>query len=265
MKKHNFHMVENSPWPILVSFAVLFTALGGVMYMHFLNQGLTILLCSLGILVVMMNFWFRDVVREGTFLKEHSEKVMLAIRFGFLLFIVSEVMFFFSFFWAFFHSSLAPSFEIGSVWPPFGMQVFSPWEIPLLNTVILLSSGATITLVHMAILANNRNLAIEGFIATLALAILFTGIQMYEYFQSPFSFSDGIYGSVFFMMTGFHGIHVIIGTIFILVQLFRYLAYHFTKKNHFGFEAAAWYWHFVDVVWLFLFVSIYIWGNWTSN
>ena len=258
-------MVESSPWPILTSFSLFFTALGGVMYMHFLKQGLTVLLVSLGFVILTMNLWFRDVIREGTFLKEHSTKVMVAIRLGFILFIVSEVMFFFSFFWAFFHSSLAPSFEIGSVWPPFGLHVFSPWEIPLLNTVILLSSGATITLAHMAIIAKNRNLAIDGFIATLFLAILFTAIQMYEYFQSPFSFSDGIYGSVFFMMTGFHGIHVIIGTIFIMIQMGRFLAHHFTAKNHFGFEAAAWYWHFVDVVWLFLFISIYLWGNWSMN
>jgi cytochrome c oxidase subunit 3 len=178
-----------------------------------------------------------------------------------ILFIVSEVMFFAAFFWAFFHSSLAPTVEIGAVWPPKGIEVLDPWQIPFLNTVILLSSGAAVTWAHHAIILSYRDQAIQGLTLTILLAILFTGFQVFEYLEAPFTISDGIYGSTFFLATGFHGFHVFVGTVFLIICLIRQMKNHFTNNHHFGFEAAAWYWHFVDVVWLFLFVSIYWWGG----
>ena len=178
-----------------------------------------------------------------------------------LLFLLSEVMFFLAFFWAFCHSSLAPTIEIGAVWPPKGIEALSPWEIPFLNTLILLSSGAAVTWAHHAILAGSREQALYGLLATIILAVVFTGFQAMEYIEAPFTISDGIYGSTFYLATGFHGLHVIIGTIFLIICCIREYLGHFTAKHHFGFEAAAWYWHFVDVVWLFLFVSIYWWGG----
>jgi len=168
---------------------------------------------------------------------------------------------FLAFFWAFFHSSLAPTVEIGAIWPPKGIEVLNPWEIPFLNTILLLSSGASVTWAHHAILAGNRQQAINGLAITIVLAVIFTGFQAYEYLEAPFSITDGIYGTTFYTTTGLHGFHVILGTIFLIVCLYRLINYHFTKQHHFGFEAAAWYWHMVDVVWLFLFVCIYYWGG----
>jgi len=178
-----------------------------------------------------------------------------------VLFIVSEIMFFLAFFWAFFHSSLAPTIEIGAVWPPKGIDVLNPWEIPFLNTVILLTSGATVTWAHHAILAGQKTQGMVSLAATIILAAIFTGFQVIEYIEAPFTITDGIYGSTFFMATGFHGFHVFIGTIFLFICLLRLNANQFSTHQHFGFEAAAWYWHFVDVVWLFLFVAIYWWGG----
>jgi cytochrome c oxidase subunit 3 len=208
-----------------------------------------------------MFVWWRDVVREATFEGHHTSFVQLGLRYGMILFIVSEVMFFVAFFWAFFHSSLAPTVEIGAVWPPKGIEVLNPWEIPFLNTVILLSSGASVTWAHHAIIIGDRKQAMYGLILTVLLAIFFTAFQVMEYYDAPFTISDSVYGSTFFLATGFHGFHVFVGTVFLTVCLFRLMNFHFTKNHHFGFEAAAWYWHFVDVVWLFLFVSIYWWGG----
>ena len=172
-----------------------------------------------------------------------------------------KLCFFQLFFWAFFHSSLAPTVELGCIWPPLGISVFSPWRVPLLNTLVLLLSGATITWAHYSILINNAKEAILSLKITILLALFFTMLQVTEYIEATFRISDGVYGSTFFMATGFHGFHVIIGTIFISVSLYRFIQGHFTKEHHFGFEAAAWYWHFVDVVWLFLYLSMYWWGN----
>jgi heme/copper-type cytochrome/quinol oxidase subunit 3 len=187
--------------------------------------------------------------------------VQAGMRMGMILFIASEVMFFFGFFWAFFHAALVPVQEIGCVWPPQGIEVFNAWEVPFLNTVILLTSGATCTWAHHAIVAGDRQSAILALVFTLVLAVLFTGFQVYEYQHASFTMSDGIYGSCFFMATGFHGFHVQIGTLFLFICLIRLCRHHFTREHHFGFEAAAWYWHFVDVVWLFLFVAVYWWGG----
>jgi len=261
MRKHPYHLVDPSPWPLFASFACFVLTVGGVMYMHAYIGGGLVLTLGLVMVLYSMFVWWRDVIREATFEGHHTSTVQLGLRYGMILFILSEVMFFVAFFWAFFHSSLAPTVEIGAVWPPKGIQVLNPWEIPFLNTVILLTSGAAVTWAHHAILAGKRQEALYGLALTVILAVIFTGFQAYEYYEAPFTISDGIYGSTFFMSTGFHGLHVIIGTIFLTVCLYRLVNYHFTKQHHFGFEAAAWYWHMVDVVWLFLFVCIYYWGG----
>jgi heme/copper-type cytochrome/quinol oxidase subunit 3 len=260
-QKHLYHLVDPSPWPILTATSAMSMLIGAVMYMHSIENGLFVLIVSLVVTTFVTGLWWRDVIREATFEGQHTSVVQKGLRYGMLLFILSEVMFFFAFFWGFFHSSLAPTIEIGSEWPPRAIEPFNPWEVPLLNTIILLTSGATITWAHHAILAGNRENALLGLEATVGLAVAFTALQAFEYIESSFDISDGIYGSTFFMSTGFHGFHVIIGTIFIAVCAVRLYYYHFTREHHFGFEAAAWYWHFVDVVWLFLFAVIYWWGG----
>jgi heme/copper-type cytochrome/quinol oxidase subunit 3 len=229
--------------------------------MHGYQQGFFTLKAGLFLVLLTSYAWWRDIVREGTYEGQHTKAVQTGLRIGMLLFIVSELMFFVSFFWAFFHSALAPTPEIGSVWPPKGIETIWAWEIPMLNTAVLLTSGATITWAHHAIVAGDKTWALYGLLATIGLALYFTFLQHYEYRHCKFTMSDGIYGSTFFITTGFHGLHVIIGTIFIIVQTVRLFLDHFTREHHFGFEAAAWYWHFVDVVWLFLFVTIYWWGD----
>lgn len=260
-QRHSYHLVDPSPWPISGSLGALATTVGGVMYMHSFTGGATLLSLGLIFILYTMFVWWRDVIRESTLEGHHTKVVQLGLRYGFILFIVSEVMFFFAFFWAFFHSSLAPAVEIGGIWPPKGIGVLNPWEIPFLNTLILLSSGAAVTWAHHAILAGKEQQAVYALVATVSLALVFTGFQGMEYYQAPFTVSDGIYGSTFFLATGFHGFHVIIGTIFLIICGIRQYLGHLTKEHHVGFEAAAWYWHFVDVVWLFLFVSIYWWGG----
>lgn len=258
---HPYHLVDPSPYPFLLSFISLFVTVGAVLSFHFFEKGPRLLFGGLALVVVILVLWWRDVIREGTFQSHHTLPVQRGLRLGMILFIVSEVMFFVSFFWAFFHSALAPTIWIGCIWPPKAIIPFDAWGIPLLNTCILLTSGATITVAHYGILLNDRKNTILAFFSTIALAVLFTALQLYEYRQAPFSINDSVYGSVFFMSTGFHGFHVLVGTIFIIVCLFRFVAHHFSSKQHLGFEFAAWYWHFVDVVWLFLFACVYFWGN----
>jgi cytochrome c oxidase subunit 3 len=258
---HFYHLVEPSPWPILTAFAAftMFSAAG--MYLHSIKMGGYLGLFGLFLVVTMLSFWWRDVIREGTYQGHHTKVVQTGIRLGMILFILSEVMFFFSFFWGFFTSSIAPTHQIGSIWPPIGIEVLSAFEVPLLNTVILLLSGATITWAHYAILSEERKEAIISLALTIALGLIFTALQVFEYLDCTFQINDGIYGTSFFMATGFHGFHVIVGTLMIGVCLYRQINHHFTWDHHVGFEAAAWYWHFVDVVWLFLFINVYWWSN----
>jgi cytochrome c oxidase subunit III len=255
---HPYHLVNPSPWPLLGAFAAGLMAVGAVLYMH----GSGWLLLALGFLCVLavMAGWWRDVVRESVREKAHTPVVKLGLRYGMSLFIASEVMFFAAFFWAFFSSSLYPSEAIGHVWPPANIEPMATFHLPLMMTLILLLSGTTVTWAHHAIVEGDRRTASVALGLTVILGVLFSSFQMYEYGHAHFGFKDGIYPSTFYMATGFHGFHVIIGTIFLAVCWFRVNAGHFTPKSHFGFEAAAWYWHFVDVVWLFLFVSIYWWG-----
>jgi cytochrome c oxidase subunit 3 len=261
VQKHPFHLVDPSPWPLFASLASLSTAIGAVLYMHGYVGGNALVTLGFCMVLYSMFVWWRDVIREATFEGHHTKTVQTGLRYGMILFIVSEIMFFFAFFWAFFHSSLAPSIEIGSVWPPKGISVLNPWDIPFLNTIILLSSGASVTWAHHAILAGQRMQGVYSLVVTILLASVFTSLQVMEYMEAPFTISDGIYGSTFYMATGFHGFHVFVGTLFLGVCLVRLYKHHFTQNHHFGFEAAAWYWHFVDVVWLFLFVAIYWWGG----
>ena len=256
-----FHLVEVSPWPILVSFSLLTMAISAVMYMHGYPYGGSLL--SLGFILTAsgMTLWFRDVITEGTYLGCHTTQVQKGLTIGVVLFIISEVFAFLSVFWAFFHSSLSPAVEIGAVWPPQGITALDPFAIPLLNTILLLSSGAFVTYGHHALIQGNRGGAILGTLVTIVLAVIFTGFQYYEYSEAAFTFSDSVYGSAFYASTGLHGFHVIVGTIFIAVAFFRIINYHLTNSDHQGFEAAILYWHFVDVVWLFLFIAVYYWGG----
>jgi len=259
--RHGFHLVDPSPWPLISAFSALMATFGGVLYMHGYLGGSFLWKYGFFMTLFMMFVWWRDVIREGTIEGQHTHTVQLGLRMGMLLFIVSEIMFFFAFFWAFFHSSFNPSTAIGGVWPPAFMTILDAWKVPLLNTVILLSSGATVTWAHHAIVWGSKTQASVSLIYTLVLAVIFTALQAFEYVTAPFSISDSVYGSTFFMATGFHGFHVFVGTCFLAVCLVRIYYNHFTREHHFGFEAAAWYWHFVDVVWLFLFLTIYWWGS----
>nr|AML25569.1 cytochrome c oxidase subunit III [Anobiinae sp. BMNH 1274383] len=258
-KNHPFHLVDYSPWPLFGAFSAMIMMIGIIKWFHFYSSNLF----YLGMILTMMVMyqWWRDVTREGTFQGLHTYIVTMGLRWGMILFIVSEVFFFISFFWGFFHSSLSPSIELGMLWPPKGITVFNPIQIPLLNTLILLTSGLTITWAHHSMMNNNYKMTTQGLLLTILLGIYFSILQAYEYIEASFTISDAIYGSSFFMATGFHGLHVIIGTTFLAVCLMRLVLNHFSSIHHFGFEAAAWYWHFVDVVWLFLYISIYWWGS----
>nr|WOR80776.1 cytochrome c oxidase subunit 3 [Pygoluciola sp.] len=258
-KNHTYHLVEVSPWPILGAFSTMIMLTGAIKWFHLYETNLFYIgvMCTL----LIMYQWWRDTTREGTFQGLHTLKVVKGLRWGMILFITSEVLFFVSFFWSFFHSSLSPSIEIGMIWPPKGIIPFNPIQIPLLNTTILISSGVTVTWAHHSLMENNYKQAIYSLILTILLGIYFSILQAYEYMESTFTIADSVYGSSFFMATGFHGIHVMIGTTFLGVCLIRQMKNHFSSNHHFGFEAAAWYWHFVDVVWLFLYISIYWWGS----
>nr|YP_009564028.1 cytochrome c oxidase subunit III [Ombrastacoides huonensis]QAX91378.1 cytochrome c oxidase subunit 3 [Ombrastacoides huonensis] len=257
--RHAYHLVDMSPWPLTGSIGAMLLTSGLIKWFHQLSP--TLLLFSFALILLTMIQWWRDITREGTYQGLHTQTVTKGLRWGMILFIVSEILFFFSFFWAFFHSSLAPTIEIGSYWPPMGTQPFNPFQIPLLNTTILLSSGATVTWAHHAILNSDYSEATQSLGLTILLGIYFTSLQAYEYLEASFSIADSIYGATFFVATGFHGLHVIIGTSFLLICFYRLFKCHFSNNHHFGFEAAAWYWHFVDVVWLFLYVFVYWWGS----
>nr|YP_842418.1 cytochrome c oxidase subunit III [Pandion haliaetus]ABG37778.1 cytochrome c oxidase subunit III [Pandion haliaetus] len=256
---HSYHMVDPSPWPIFGAIAALLTTSGLIMWFHY-NSSQLLYLGLISMLLVMLQWW-RDIVRESTFQGHHTLPVQKGLRYGMVLFITSEVFFFLGFFWAFFHSSLVPTPELGGQWPPMGIKPLNPMEVPLLNTAILLASGVTVTWAHHSITESNRKHAIHALTLTILLGFYFTALQAMEYYEAPFSISDSVYGSTFFIATGFHGLHVIIGTSFLSICLLRLIKYHFTSNHHFGFEAAAWYWHFVDVIWLFLYMTIYWWGS----
>ncbi len=282
--EHDYHLVDPSPWPAVGSISGFLMAIGGIAWMRTAGGGLDLgfvtlsgpyifLIGTMGVIFTMFGWW-RDVINEAEHQGHHTPVVQLHMRYGMILFIASEVMFFVAWFWAFFDVALFPGEAAqvsrteltGGHWPPEATEdgrfkgTFDPWGLPLLNTLVLLTSGTTVTWAHHALLNDDRGGVVAGLTLTIILGIAFTALQAYEYSHAAFGFSGHIYGSTFFMATGFHGFHVIVGTIFLTVILFRALAGHFNSKQHFGFEAAAWYWHFVDVVWLFLFSCIYVWA-----
>jgi len=312
--KHEYHLVNPSPWPLIGAFAAAMMMIGAVAWMEtaaggiklggvddennaklFTLSGNWLFLTGFSLVLITFIGWWRDVIKESLSGESTSTVIRLGLRYGMILFIASEVMFFAAWFWAFFGAALFPGagdpvlladgtqmlnaagdpafvgndgrlHATGGVWPPVGVEPLSPWGLPLLNTLILLLSGTTVTWAHHAVVHNDQKGLVQGLILTVILGLIFTSFQAVEYYEALagglFKFSGGgIYGASFFMATGFHGLHVVIGTIFLIVCLFRALAGHFTPDRHFGFEAAAWYWHFVDVVWLFLFAFIYVLGN----
>lgn len=256
---HPFHLVNYRPWPLTGAIGAFTIVSGLIKWFHQYNNNLFILGNLITIFTIYQ--WWRDVTREGSFQGLHTFPVTLSLRWGIILFIVSEIFFFIRFFWAFFHRSLSPSIELGNYWPPLGILIFNPFQIPLLNTAILLSSGVTITWAHHRLIEKNHSQTSQGLFFTIILGIYFSILQSYEYIEASFNIADAVYGSTFFIATGFHGLHVLIGTTFLLICLNRHINYHFSNWHHFGFEAAAWYWHFVDVIWLFLYISIYWWGR----
>jgi cytochrome c oxidase subunit 3 len=268
--QHDYHLVDPSPWPAVGSVAAFVAAVGAISWMHhsFAAAPLVFGAGVIGILYTMAAWW-RDVIREAEYQGHHTRVVQISHRYGMLLFIASEVMFFVAWFWAYFNTALFPDAAnevgrlaiTGGVWPPKGIETFDPWHLPLLNTLILLTSGTTVTWAHHALLHNDRKGLIRGLALTIVLGLTFTCVQAYEYGHAAFNFKGNIYGATFFMATGFHGMHVIIGSIFLIVCLLRAYKGQFTPRQHLGFEFAAWYWHFVDVVWLFLFACIYVWGS----
>lgn len=256
-KKHPFHLVQPSPWPAVGALSVFVLAIGAVLAMH--HHGSLVFVIGLAMILFTMFAWWRDVIREAK--SEHTDVVRIGFRYGMALFILSEVAFFAAFFWAYFDAALIPKEVNGMVWPPKSIHTLDPFDLPYLNTLILLLSGTTVTWAHHAIVEGKIQDMMRQTALTIALGASFLMIQAYEYHHASFAFKGGIYPSVFYMATGFHGFHVFVGVLFLTVSWFRAKAGHFTAKDHFGFEAAAWYWHFVDVVWLFLFVSIYWWGS----
>ena len=308
--KHDYHLVNPSPWPLIGSVGAFIMMLGAITWGHSGKEGVLIggegglalkgsWMFFLGFAAVLFTMagWWRDVIRESLTGENTMPVVRIGLRYGMVLFIASEVMFFVAWFWAFFGAALFPAaadaimladgtqmlnndglpaflqndarvHATGGVFPPVGVEPLDPWQLPLINTLILLLSGTTVTWAHHALQVGDRSGLIQGLIVTVILGALFSFFQGIEYYEAIagglFSYGGegaNIYGASFFMATGFHGLHVLIGTIFLLVCLFRALSNHFTPDRHFGFEAAAWYWHFVDVVWLFLFAFIYILGN----
>jgi cytochrome c oxidase subunit III len=266
---HDYHLVDPSPWPAVGSVSAFLMALGAITWMHHIFAAAPYIfgVGTIGMLYTMLGWW-RDVTREATSQGFHTRVVQISHRYGMILFIASEVMFFVAWFWAYFNTALFPADMhqvvrdqfLGGVWPPKGIETFDPWHLPLLNTLILLTSGTTVTWAHHALLENDRQGLKWGLLLTIVLGAAFTCVQAYEYSHAAFHYSGHIYGATFFMATGFHGAHVLIGTTFLIVCLIRAYLGHFTPTQHLGFEFAAWYWHFVDVVWLFLFACIYVWG-----
>ena len=283
-KNHDYHILPPSAWPLFGAMSALVLAAGGIMWMHSMPAATLVFFTGVAAVAITFFGWWSQVIQEAH-AGDHTPVVQLHLRYGMILFIASEVMFFVGWFWAWFDFSLFPSTveAVGGVWPPKGMHVINAWEFPLLNTLILLCSGCTVTWAHHALIHGQRGGALKGLWGligvgendgvkkglwlTILLGLTFSAVQAYEYVHAPFPFkaaSEGgsSYGGAFFMATGFHGFHVLVGTIFLIVNLVRVYKGHFTPRQHFGFEAAAWYWHFVDVVWLFLFASIYVWGGW---
>ena len=268
--KHDYNLVDPSPWPILAAGAAFVFMVGMVLYMHESPGGGWVVLAGIAGVVFVAASWWRDVVKESV-RGEYSETVAKMLRIGMVLFILSEVLFFFAFFWAFFWSVLAPPDTVALSWPPEGVTPVEAFGIPFLNTLLLLLSGTTVTWAHHAVREGDHKTAFQALGITVLLGVTFTSIQVYEYvhlYHEGVTLQTGTFGSTFFMATGFHGFHVLVGTLFLAVCALRVSRGQIKPERHVGFEAASWYWHFVDVVWLFLFVCVYVWGGsiaWTTT
>lgn len=275
-RTHEFHLVDPSPMPILTSFSLLLLCVGIVLSIHkyeffgIKHSYFSILALGLASVLYSAYRWWADVIKEGIKDKAHNLTVRQGLSLGMMLFILSEIMFFVVFFWSLFKFSLYPGHVLDDIWatsktvswPPSNMETIDPWNFPLLNTLLLLLSGTTVTWAHHALLNNNKKELLQGLLCTVILGVTFSLIQGFEYMHAEFKFKDNHYTSVFYMLTGFHGFHVIIGTIFLLICYFRAKKDHFIPGNgHLGFEFAAWYWHFVDAVWLLVFAFLYIWSS----
>ena len=259
--KHPFHMVSPSPWPAVGAGAALLTAIGAVFYFHKMpvfgmEMGIFKIVPGFALIIFTMVMWWRDVVKESVVEHAHTAEASTGLRMGMGLFIASEVMFFVAFFWAFFHNALGFTTDL-TQWPPAGITPLEAWDLPFYNTVILLTSGGTVTRAHLFIERGNNKAAARWIFITAALGALFLSLQVYEYSHASFKLTDGVYPSTFYLATGFHGFHVFVGTVFLIVCGFRASKNQFSPHKHIGFQAAAWYWHFVDVVWLFLFIWVY--------
>jgi len=254
-----YHLVELRPWPLTSAIRAIFIALGLINWLHF-NDAILLLLGTTTMILSIFQWW-RDIIREATYMGKHTSHVQGGLKLGMLLFITSEICFFSAFFWAFFHRRLTPSIEAGCTWPPISITTINPLRVPLLNTIILLSSGFTVTWSHHCLITKKRLKTTLTLALTITLGTYFTFLQASEYIESSFTIADRVYGSIFFVATGFHGIHVIIGTLFLLINILRNIKAHFSNNHHLRFEIAAWYWHFVDVVWICLYTSVYWWGS----
>lgn len=259
MYNSTFHLVRPRPWPLIQSINTFNLFIRIIIIFN--KFSLLFIFRNLILFILSLYQWWRDVTRESTLQGIHSNKVYYGLKLGIIIFIISELFFFISFFWTYFRLILSPSQELGLIFPPLNIIPFNPYNIPLLNTIILLRSGVTITWTHNRLLLNKYNNRIIRLFITIILGVYFTILQRFEYIISPFTIRDSFYGRIFFIATGFHGFHVLIGTIFLITCLIRLINYNFSKYHHFGFEAASWYWHFVDVVWLFLYLLIYWWPN----
>lgn len=255
---HPFHIVTKRPWPLLTSLSLLIILSGAIKLIH--ESSFKLFFIGLLRLLISIFQWWRDVIRERTFQGNHNSYINKILRWGIILFIIREIFFFAAIFWAFFHISLSPRIEIGNKWPPIIVERFDPYKTPLLNTIVLLTSGISITWAHYSLINQNKNKRIKATQLTILLGIYFTFLQYQEYRESRFSIADSVYGRIFFLLTGFHGIHVLIGTLFIIITLYRFYLNHFSNSHHFCFEARAWYWHFVDVIWLFVYTFLYWWS-----
>jgi len=261
-KQHPFHILTKSYCPFFLSISVFLSVLALIVFFNYKQcPGLNFLSgTALISFVITFRQWVKEIWQESD-AGHHTEAVSNGFRMGFILFICTEIMFFFSFFWGFFHFSLSPSVQIGNVWPPLGIETFSPWKVPLLNTLILLTSGLTVTLAHLYILNDDYTQAWQYLARTILLGVIFLLLQYWEYNSSAFSISDSVYGSIFFLLTGFHGFHVFVGTVFLIVVFKRLISFTLFSDDHVSFELASWYWHFVDVVWIFLYTFVYIWSS----
>ena len=260
LELHPFHIVEESPWPILISIAA-FNTLINLVFFAWKITGRSFFFFNLSLVVVILFFWGGDVTKEGTLMGFHTQEIEYSLKWSMGWFIIREVFFFVSFFWAFFSLSLSSTIELGDSWPPLILNPINPFAIPLLNTLILLRSGVSLTWGHHSIIEGNYEKGVIGLGLTILLGVYFTILQVMEYCERTFRFNDSLYGNVFFLSTGFHGAHVIIGTSLLTMCFLRLFFNQHFRNHHIGLEARRWYWHFVDVVWLFLFTFIYWWGR----